>query len=127
MGRGILDTSVLIADDVTPIPGELAISVVSLAELQLGVLVAGGDDARALRLRRLSIIQRRFDALPVDESVAESYGMLAARIVRAGRQPRSRSLDLMIAATAHAHGATLYARNVDDFRGLEGVLTIESV
>lgn len=127
MGRGILDTSVLIADDVTPIPGELAISVISLAELQFGVLVAADDDARSLRLRRLSVIQRRFDPLPVDESVAESYGTVAARIVRAGRRPRSRSLDLMIAATAHAHGATLYTRNVGDFRGLDDLLRIESV
>ena len=127
MGRGILDTTVLIADGVTPIPGELAISVVSLAELQFGVLVAVDDDARSLRLRRLSVIQRRFDPLPVDESVAESYGMVAARVLRAGRQPRARSLDLMIAATAHAHGATLYTRNVDDLRGLDDLLVIESV
>lgn len=61
----------------------------------------------------------------MDESVAESYGMLAAHIVSTGRQPRSRSLDLMIAATAHAHGATLYTRNVDDFRGLSDVLAVE--
>lgn len=125
MDRGILDTSVLIADDVTALPGVLAISVISLAELQFGVLIAADDRARALRLRRLSAVQRRFDALPVDEAVAESYGMLAAQIVSAGRQPRSRSLDLMIAATAHAHGATLYTRNVDDFRGLSDLLVVE--
>ena len=123
--RGVLDTSVLIADDVTPIPGELAISVVSLAELHFGVLIAGCDDARSLRLRRLSVIQRRFDPLPVDEAVAESYGMLAAKVVGLGRQPRSRSLDLMIAATAHAHGATLYTRNTDDLRGLTDLLQVE--
>jgi hypothetical protein len=35
-----LDTSILIATDVTPIPGELAISMASLAELQFGVLIA---------------------------------------------------------------------------------------
>ena len=40
VNRGILDTSVLIATDVTPIPGELAISVVSIAELQFGILAA---------------------------------------------------------------------------------------
>ncbi len=127
MTRGILDTSVLIAADVRPIPGELAISVVSLAELQFGVLVAADDDARSLRLRRLSVIQRHFDPLPVDETVAESYGMLAARVVRVGRQPRARSLDLLIAATAHAHGATLYTRNVDDLRGLTDLVTVERV
>ena len=57
---------VLIATDVSPIPGELAISIISIAELQFGVLIAP-DHARAARLNRLSAIQRRFDPLPVDD------------------------------------------------------------
>ncbi len=122
MSRGVLDTSVLIADDVSPLPGELAVSVVSLAELHFGVLLAADDDERARRLSRLSALQRRFDPLPVDEAVAESYGLLAARVVKAGRKPRARVMDLLIAATAHAHGATLYTRNADDLRGLEGLV-----
>lgn len=40
MSRGILDTSILIATDVGPVPGELAISTAGIAELQFGVLVA---------------------------------------------------------------------------------------
>jgi predicted nucleic acid-binding protein len=122
-----LDTSVLIADDVTPLPGDLAISVVSLAELHFGVLLADDDDARARRLSRLSAMQRRFDPLPVDEVVAESYGLLASRVVMAGRQPRARVMDLLIAATARAHDATLYTRNIDDLRGLEGLVAIAVV
>jgi len=123
VSRGILDTSVLIADDVLPIPGQLAISVVSLAELQFGVLVAD-EKARAVRLSRLSAIQRRFDALPVDDAVADSYAQLAARVVQIGRQPRARSMDLLIAATAHAHKATVYTRNGGDFAGLEDMVSI---
>jgi toxin FitB len=125
--RGVLDTSVLIADDVAPLPGELAISVVSLAEMSFGVLVAKDDDQQAARLARLSALQRRFDALPVDEAVADSYGRLAALVVRAGRRPRARTMDLLIAATAHAHGAALFTRNAVDLRGLEGVLEITAV
>ena len=117
----------LIAADVAPLPGELAISVVSLAELHFGVLLAGDDDARARRLSRLSAMQRRFDPLPVDEAVAESYGLLAARVVRAGRQPRARVMDLLIAATAHAHDAALFTRNSQDLRGLEGFVEIAVV
>lgn len=124
MSRGILDTSVLIASAVDPIPGELAISVVSLAELQFGVLVAKDDTARGLRLRRLSAIQRRFDPLPVDDAVADSYAHLAARVVQTGRQPRGRVMDLLIAATAHAHNAAIYTQNPDDLTGLEDLLTI---
>jgi toxin FitB len=122
--RGILDTSILVAGDVAPIPGELAISVASIAELHFGVLVAKNDQTRATRLARLSAIQRRFDPLPIDDAVAESYGRLAARVASVGRQPRARVMDLLIAATAHAHGATVYTRNAEDLEGLEDLVTI---
>jgi toxin FitB len=125
--RGLLDTSVVIAEDVTPIPGVLAISAVTLAELHFGVLVARSAEVRAERLRRLSILQRRFDALPLDEVVAASYGRLAAAVVEAGRQPRRRAMDLLIAATAHAHDAALYTRNPDDFGGLEDLIDVRVV
>ena len=125
--RGLLDTSVVLADDVAPLPGVLAISAVTLAELHFGVLFAKSATVRAERLRRLSILQRRFDALPLDEAVAASYGRLAAAVVESGRQPRSRVMDLLIAATAHAHGARVYTRNPDDFRGLEHLIDIAVV
>ena len=125
--RALLDTSVLIAGDVTPIPGVLAISAISLAELQFGVLIAKTAAVRAERLRRLSILQKHFDALPVDDAIAISYGRLAAAVVDAGRQPRRRAMDLLIAATAHAHGARLYTRNIADFTGLEELLDIAAV
>ncbi len=127
MSRGVLDTSVLIAAQVEPLPGELAISVVSMAELHHGVIVAATSDARTLRLARLTALQRRFDPLPVDDAVAESYGRLAARTVDRGRQPRRRVMDLLIAATALVHDARLYTRNADDLRGLEDLVDIVAV
>jgi predicted nucleic acid-binding protein len=127
VSRGILDTSVLIAAEVQPLPGELAISVISLAELHYGVLVAKSTDARATRLARLSGLQKRFDPLPVDEAVADSYGRLAAKVAGFGRHPRSRVMDLLIAATAHAHEATLYTRNAEDLRGLDDLIDIVTV
>lgn len=125
--RGLLDTSVVIADDIAPIPGVVAISTVTLAELHFGVLVATSAEARAERLRRLTILQHRFDALPLDEVVAASYGRLAAAVVAAGRQHRRRAMDLLIAATAHAHGAALFTRNPADFAGLEGLIDVRAV
>jgi len=122
--RGILDTSVVIATDVGPLEGELAISAATLAELHFGVLVARERAVRAERLRRLSFLQRRFDALPVDEAVAASYGQLAAAVVDAGRRPRARVIDPLIAATAHAHSARLYTRNLDDFVGLDDLVEV---
>jgi predicted nucleic acid-binding protein len=127
MSRGVLDTSVLVATDLHPLPGELAISVISIAELQFGVLVAKNAQARGKRLSRLGAIQRRFEPLPVDDAVADSYGQLAAQVASIGRQPRARSMDLLIASTAHAHGATLYTRNVKDFEGLESLITVVAV
>lgn len=125
--RAIIDTSVLIGPPIDPIPGVLAVSAATLAELHFGVLVAKSPDVRAERLRRLSVIERRFDALPVDEMVAASYGQLAEAVVRSGRQVRPRTMDLLIAATAQAHSARLYTRNADDLTGLEDLLDVVAI
>lgn len=125
--KALLDTSVLIATGVPALDGELAISAVSLAELHFGVMVTADDATRAERLRRLTMLQRSFDALPVDDDVAASYGRLAAAVAHAGRQPRSRSFDLLIAATAHAHEARLYTRNAADLVGLDDLVEIVAV
>lgn len=59
--------------------------------------------------------------------MAASHGLLAAVVVEAGRQPRRRAMDLLIAATAHAHGARLYTRNAADFAGLEAWVDVVAV
>jgi len=122
--RSILDTSVLLGPRPGEIQGEIAISAVSLAELHLGVLVARSDDIRATRL---ATIEQTFQALPIDTTVAREYGRLAAAVVAAGRKPRTRSLDLLIAATASANDARLYTRNPSDLVGLEDLLEIVSI
>jgi predicted nucleic acid-binding protein len=33
-------------------------------------------------------------------------------------------MDLLIAATAHVHGAVLYTRNAEDFSGLEAFIHV---
>lgn len=125
--RALLDTSVVIAANVAPLDGELAISAVTVAELHFGVLIAKDRTVRTERLRRLLLLQREFDALSVDDTVAASYGIIAAAVIDAGRQPRARSMDLLIAATAHAHSARLYTRNLDDFHGLDDLVEVVAV
>lgn len=125
--RGILDTSVIVANNVEPIAGSLALSSITFAEMHFGVLVAKTGAVRAERLRRLLLIEKMFDALPVDEAVSASYGIVAAAVVAAGRQPRARSMDLLIAATAHAHSARLYTRNASDLVGLDDLVDVIEV
>jgi predicted nucleic acid-binding protein len=125
--RSVLDTSLLVRGSIEPLPGELAVSAASHAELHFGVLVAGDATTRALRLRRLVLVERLFEPLPVDDAVARAYGEVASAVVRAGRQPRSRVMDLLIAATALAHAARLYTANAEDLRGLEGLVEVVAV
>jgi len=115
--KAVLDASVVLATGLGPLNGELAISAATLAELHFGVLVTTDPTTRAERLRRLSIIQRTFDALPLDDDV----------VAAAGRQPRARVMDLLIAATAHAHNATLYTRNANDLVGVDHLIPIITV
>jgi predicted nucleic acid-binding protein len=77
-------------------------------------------------LRDGSVLGGRPDE-SVTDAVARTYGALAAAVVAAGRQPRSRSFDLVIAATAATHEAVLYTRNPKDFVGLDDQLQVIAV
>ncbi|MFC6162637.1 PIN domain-containing protein [Kribbella jiaozuonensis] len=125
--RALLDTSVLIKGLEEPVDAEFAISTVSLAELHFGVLVAKSPEIRAARLRRLAGIERAFEALPVTDAVARTYGSFAAAVAAAGAQPRARAFDLLIAATAATHEAALYTRNPKDFRAVQEFVEIVAV
>jgi toxin FitB len=112
--RAVLDTSVLIGET-SPDGVEAAISVASIAELHFGVLVAGDDDERALRMQRLGAIESAFDPLPLTAEIAREWGRLAATVSARGGQPRRRTMDLAIAATANVHRVPLLTNNLGDF------------
>jgi predicted nucleic acid-binding protein len=114
--RAVLDTSVLIGGKAVDAGLQSAISTVSLAELHFGLLVAADDDTRALRAARLGLVEARYpDPLPIDDRVAREWGRLQAAVANRGGQPRRRSADLAIAATANVHDAILVTSNLKDF------------
>jgi predicted nucleic acid-binding protein len=125
--RALLDTSVLIdfpAAHVAKVTDEVAVSAVTIGELQYGVTAAADPLAQMFRRRRVQAILDRFEVLPFDVGAAEYYGTLAALVRKHGRNPRPRRLDLQIAATAARHGLTLLTRNGRDFAGLQSALDV---
>lgn len=121
--RFVLDTSVLIGDE-APAGDDIAISVVSIGELHFGLLLTDDPDERARRAARLGAIESRFRPLPIDGEVARAWGALSARVRLAGAQPRRRSADLLIAATAQVHRAAVLTRNPDDLRHVADVVQV---
>ncbi len=122
--RGILDTSVFIADEqgrplsTAELPAEAAVSVVTLAELELGVHLAASENARTRRLATLRALNETYVAVPIDEPVASAFAELVALARRSGR--RLNIQHAWIAATAKAHAAEVYTQDVD-FEGLPGL------
>jgi predicted nucleic acid-binding protein len=123
----ILDTSVLIGEHSIADGIEAAISVVSIAELHFGLLVARDEQSRALRAARLGLIEARFpDPLPLDDRVAREWGRLQAAVAARGGQPRKRVADLAIAATANVHRAMLITNNVRDFSIIDDLVKTQT-
>lgn len=131
MPAGLLDTSVVIdwtdPDVAAALPDETAVSAITLAELATGPHLAAASDERARRQARLQQVEATFDAVAFDAAAARSYGQIVAAVTHAGRSPRRRITDLLIAATAHASGLPLYTRNPDDFTGLDALIDIVAV
>ena len=138
-GQGLLDTNILILRrwvDPAELPNEMAISAVTLAELSAGPHQVRPHseqdvyDEHEERARRLDVLQRtehEFDPIPFGVEAARAYGRVTAAVVAAGRKPRRRIADLMIAATAIAEGLPLFTTKPGDFDGLPGVLTVVHV
>ncbi|MFD0747489.1 hypothetical protein ACFQ1L_41010 [Phytohabitans flavus] len=68
-----------------------------------------------------------FDPLPFDADAARAFGRVAAAVLAAGRKPRRRIADLMIASIAAVNDLPLYTTNPDDFAGLDGLLDVVAV
>lgn len=121
----LLDTSIFIAveqgrlDDLPP--ARAAISVVTLAELGMGVQLAADPQVHAQRLGTLTRAERLFEPLPITVDVAHAFADIVAEARRRRRRPNA--MDAWIAATAVAHGLPLYTQD-QDFEGLRGLTVV---
>lgn len=118
MTNALVDTSVFIAREqgrtVRSLPDRVAVSVVTVGELELGVLVAGHAEARRRRADTLELA-RAADPLPITEAVMRTF----ARLVHDCRaaSARVRVLDALIGATAIEHGLPVVTQD-DDFEAM---------
>ncbi len=126
--RVVLDTSALVGAAPDLPEAEFAVASLCYAELQHGVGAAPDAAARAERLARLEQVRIVYGpGLPFDDRAAVSYALLAGAVARSGRRVRGRQVDLMIAATAHAHGAVVLTRNPADLEGVGDLLVVLGV
>jgi len=128
--RGLLDTSVVIDIDVIDsgrLPVETAISAVSFAELAAGPHAARDEQERGRRQDRLHWAASQWDPLPLDVDVARAYGRIFATLKGSGRPARGRFADLLIAATALAHGLPLCTRKPKDLRDVAHIVPVHTV
>ncbi len=113
---GLLDTSAFLAREsarpLGELPERVAVSVVTIGELQLGVLNAAEDNARARRADTLSLA-RAADPIPVSEAVMVSWARLVADCRAAGIHRAVKLTDALIAATAVEHGLPVVTQDGD--------------
>jgi len=125
---GLLDTSTVILltrlDDPALLPDEPLISVITLAELSVGPLVARTPEEQARRQAHLQQAEADFDPLPFGAVEARAFGQVAASLRRKGRKPAGRAFDAMIAAVAVANEIPLYTCDPDGFAGIDGLRVI---
>lgn len=116
MTSGLLDTSIFIAGEtgrpLGALPSRVAVSVVTIGELELGVLAAQDPETRARRADTLALA-READPIPVSEAVMGEWARLVIGCRRAGIQRTVRLTDALIAATAITHGLPVVTQDGD--------------
>jgi len=119
----ILDTSVLIAAetgrtiDLSLIPEETAVTVITVAELHAGVLGASDTPTRARRLATLQAVSV-VEPLAVTAEAARHWARLRVGLAEQGR--RAKVNDLWIAAVAAANSMDVVTQD-DDFDVIRAV------
>jgi predicted nucleic acid-binding protein len=113
---GLLDTSVFIAREsgrpLGELPDRVAVSVVSIGELQLGVLASTDDRSTARRADTLALA-RAANPIPISEAVMTAWARLVSDCRTAGVHRTVKLTDTLIAATAVEHGLPVITQDDD--------------
>jgi predicted nucleic acid-binding protein len=113
---GLLDTSVFIAREVErplgELPARVTVSVVTIAELELGVLHAADAASRARRGDTLALAKTA-EPVPVSESIMGAWARLVVDCRVAGIQRTVKLVDALIAATAIDLGLPVVTQDDD--------------
>lgn len=124
--RWLYDTSVFIAledgERLGDLPvGDIAVSVMTLGELQVGLQLAGPEQLPH-RLETVGEIEHAWTPIPADIAVMRRFASLVADCRRRGHRPHV--ADAIIAATASWHRLGIVTRDHDfkRFAGIEVVL-----
>ncbi len=124
--RALLDTSVVIDFDVellAPVAEEFAVSTISLAELAFGLHTVD-PLVNAAREERYAWVLATFAPLTYTPYAARVFGALCAAVRDAGRDPRPRRFDLLIASVAVSAALPLVTRNPRDFTGIPSLQVV---
>ncbi|MGH9043351.1 MAG: PIN domain-containing protein [Acidimicrobiales bacterium] len=122
----MLDTSFFVATESGRSLGEMKgitetdVSVVTLAELTVGVLMADDDD-RSVRVATLSAVESTWEPLPIDAEVARQFARIVAALRAGGR--RVPILDGLVAATAIVEQIPVVTQD-NDYEAIPGVEVI---
>ena len=95
------------------------LSPVNIAEIRFGLELLSG-----LQKQRTTAMLRRLHRKPqlrITIQTAETFGMLAAKIKKAGRDPHVRVNDLWLAAQAIQRDLRLLTSNAKDFADIPGL------
>jgi predicted nucleic acid-binding protein len=124
--RALLDTSFFVATESGRPLGEMEgvteteVSVVTLADLTVGVLVADDDD-RSARVATLSAVESTWDPLPIDAEVGRQFARIVVALRAGGR--RVPILDALVAATAIVEQIPVVTQDTD-YEAIPGVEVI---
>ncbi len=98
-------------------PAATAISVITKAELRVGIFAAEDVETRDRRLATFELANR-IVALPVDEAVSRAWAQMRTQVRASGQNVEIN--DMWIAATAAAHEIPIFTQDAD-FDTLNGV------